>query len=125
MPEFEIQLRDVIMYGYHGVLPEENKLGNQYRLNVRLHIDASAFDPDRCDLSSTVSYAEVFDIVAAEMRKPTALLEAVALRIAGRIRARWPHASDTPYVKSVEIEIVKIVPPIPGMIGEAGVKYSF
>ncbi|MDE6342882.1 MAG: dihydroneopterin aldolase [Muribaculaceae bacterium] len=125
MPEFEIQLRDVLLYGYHGVLPEENKLGNQYRLNVRLHVDASAFDPDRCDLSSTISYAEVYDIVAAEMRNRAALLESVAVRIAGRIRARWPHTSDAPYVKSGEIEIVKLVPPIPGMIGEAGVKYSF
>ncbi len=125
MPEFEIQLRDVLMYGCHGVMPEENRLGNQYRLNVRLHIDASAFDPDRSDLSSTISYAEVYDIVACEMSKPTPLLETLAMRMAGRICDRWPRSVGNPCVKSGEIEIVKLVPPIPGMIGEAGIRYSF
>lgn len=125
MPEFEIQLRDVLMYGCHGVLPEERRLGNKYRINVRLHVDASSFDPARDDLSATVSYADVFDIVKSEMEKPAKLLETVAVRIAQAIHGKWPVAYGIPVVKSGEIEIVKVVPPISGMIGEAGVRYSF
>lgn len=118
-PEFEIQLRDVALYAYHGILPEERRLGNQYRVNVRLKVDAQAFDPDADDLSSTVSYADVFEIVKEKMSVPSNLLESVAIRIADSVKSRWP------LVKCGEVEIVKIVPPVSGMIGEAGVKYIF
>ena len=119
MPEFEVQLRDVMLFGRHGVLPEECQLGNQYRINVRLRIDASSFDPEADDISSTISYAEVFQILCSVMLQRAALLETVAVRFGREVRRRWPH------VKDGEIEIVKIVPPIPNLIGEAGVRYLF
>lgn len=117
MPEFEIQLRDVMIYAQHGVMPEERVLGNQYRVNVRLCIDAESFVED--DLSKTVSYADVFDVLKMTMGIPAALLETVVVRFAKEVKRRWPM------IKHGEIEIVKTVPPIPGMIGEAGVKYLF
>lgn len=119
MPDFEIQLRDVMIYASHGVMPEEGVVGNQYRVNVRLRLDASLFDPDKDDLSSTISYAEVFDILCRVMSIRVALLETVAVKFANEVRSRWP------YVKNGWIEIVKTVPPIPKMIGEAGVRYDF
>lgn len=119
MPEFEIQLRDVMLYASHGVMPEEHVTGNQYRVNVRLRIDASAFDSESDDLASTVSYADVFCILESVMSRRSALLETVAVRFADEILDRWPC------VKKGWIEIVKTVPPIPGMIGEAGIRYEF
>lgn len=119
MPEFEIQLRDVMLFGRHGVLPEERKLGNQYRINVRLHIDASSFNDVVDDLASTISYADVFEILKREMDRPAALLESVAIRFSKEVLHRWPD------IKRGEVEIVKTVPPIPGMVGQAGVKYLF
>lgn len=117
--EFEIQLRDVMLFARHGVLPEERTLGNQYRINVSLRIDASAFDAEADDLDSTVSYAEVFDLLVKTMSSPAALLESVAVNFANRVRHRWS------IIKSGEIEIVKTVPPIPEFIGEAAVIYRF
>lgn len=117
--EFEISLRDVMLYARHGVMPEETVVGNQYRVNVRLRIDASGFDDNADSLESTVSYAEVYDILQDAMSRPAALLETVAVKFAKRVLHKWPA------VKSGEIEIVKTVPPIPGMIGEAGVCYRF
>lgn len=117
--EFEIQLRDVMFYARHGVLPEERTLGNQYRVNVRLRIDASNFDEEADDLHATISYAEVFDILDEAMSRPSSLLESVAVRFAKKVTGRWGN------IKSGEIEIVKTVPPIPGMIGEAGIAYKF
>lgn len=117
--EFEIQLRDVMMYGRHGVMQEEGILGNQYRINVRLHIDAANFDGEADDLSNTISYAEIYEILQYEMSKPAALLETVAVRFAKKVSEKWQ------ILKSGEIEIVKTVPPIPGMIGEAGISYRF
>ncbi len=119
MPEFEIQLRDVMLFGRHGVLPQERVLGNQYRINVRLHIDASSFDENADTLSSTISYADVFEILKDEMDRPAALLESVAVRFSKKVLRRWPH------IKRGSIELVKTVPPISDMVGEAGVKYEF
>ncbi|MDE7096031.1 MAG: dihydroneopterin aldolase [Muribaculaceae bacterium] len=119
MPEFEIQLRDIMLYGRHGVLPEERITGNQYRINVRLHIDASGYDEFNDDLATTVSYADVYEILKQIMSVPSALLETVAVRFGKAVVTQWHN------VKSGEIEIVKNVPPISDMIGEAGVKYSF
>lgn len=117
--EFQIQLRDVLLFARHGVLPEETALGNQYRVNVRLSVDASAFDAEADDIDATVSYADVYDMLLEVMNRPTALLESVAVKFAHSVLKRWP------IVKSGEIEIVKTVPPIPGLIGEAAVSYRF
>lgn len=117
--EFEIQLRDVLIFARHGVLPEETSLGNQYRVNVRLHIDASDFEIKGGGIDATVSYAEVYEILQRVMAEPEALLETVAVKFAKELRGRWQN------LKSGEIEIVKTVPPIPGMIGEAGIRYIF
>lgn len=117
--EFGIQLRDVMMYSRHGVLPDERTLGNQYRVNIRLRIDASNFDEESDDLNSTISYADVFDILDETMSRPALLLETVAVRFAKKVTDRWKN------IKSGEIEIVKTVPPIPGLIGEAAVSYKF
>ncbi len=54
-----------------------------------------------------------------EMSKRAALLETVAVRFAKEVRLRWP------FIKRGSIEIVKTVPPIPKMIGQAGIKYDF
>lgn len=117
--EFEIRLHNVMMYANHGVLPEERVLGNQYRICIRLRISADGFEEDCEDLSQTISYAEVYQILEQVMRQPCALLETVSVRFAKRALNRWPN------IKSGEIEIFKVVPPIPGMIGEAGISYAF
>lgn len=116
---FEIQLRDVLIQANHGVLPEERVCGNQYRVNVRIKVGADVVDYDSDNISNTVSYADVYDLLSEVMSHPVCLLESVAAKFASEVRKRWP------FVKSGDIEIVKVVPPIPGMIGEAGVKYEF
>ncbi len=119
MPEFEIQLRDVMLYATHGVMAEESVTGNQYCVNARLCIDAADFDAEKDDLGATISYAEVYEVLKEEMSRRAALLETVAVRFAAEAKNRWP------FIKHGFIEIVKTVPPIPNMIGQAGIKYEF
>ena len=78
----EILLRDLRFYAHHGVLPQERTVGGHFTLNLTLRLsDAmSALFDDQ--LEGTVSYAEVYEVAAREMRKPSALLEHVAARIA-------------------------------------------
>lgn len=119
MTEFEIQLRDVTIFACHGVLPEERELGNQYRVNVRLRINADWYDLNVDDISATISYADVFTILKQVMDRPRRLLESVAKDFELRCHEKWS------IINGGEIEIVKIVPPISDMIGQAGVRYIF
>lgn len=117
--EFEIQLRDVLLYARHGVMPEERCLGNQYRINVSLRIDATHYDDKSDDLSSTISYADVYELLVEIMSRPKSLLESVAVGFVKEAKRRWPS------IKSGSIDIVKTTPPIAEFIGEAGINYSF
>ena len=47
------------------------------------------------------------------------LLETKAMAVAGRLRARWPQ------ILKGSVKIVKISPPIAGIVGSAGVEYEF
>lgn len=54
------------------VLPQENKVGAEYTLNLRLKTDFSqASQTD--DLNYTINYAEVFKAVKEEMKIPSAV----------------------------------------------------
>lgn len=78
----EILLHDLRFYAHHGVLPQERTVGGHFTLNLTLRLSdaTSALFDDQ--LEGTVSYAEVYEVAAREMRKPSALLEHVAARIA-------------------------------------------
>ena len=70
-----IHLKGLKFFAFHGVLPQENKVGAEYTLNLRLKTDFSrASQTD--DLNYTINYAEVFEAVKEEMKIPSQLLEA-------------------------------------------------
>ena len=63
----KILLENLKIYAYHGVLPEENIIGTYYILNVELHADLwKATETD--DLNDTISYADINDLIHAEMK---------------------------------------------------------
>ena len=98
--EMYIRLNGLKIFAYHGVLPQENKVGAEYTINLRLKTDfAHAAETDR--LEGTVSYAEVFQAVKDEMKIPSKLLEHAARRIAERI------LKDFPTVMEVKISLYK------------------
>ena len=116
--EFEICLKDLRFYAYHGVFEEERKTGNEFKINLSVFISYNEkIDSD--DLASTVSYADLYEIINEEMQIPRSLLENLALRIVKRV------TKDFPMVKRGRIEIEKVHPPIPGMLGSAFVALNF
>lgn len=120
--EFEICLNRVHFYGYHGVLEEENRLGNEFIVDLRVDIETCGYFEDESfedNIESTVSYLDLYRILEDEMKVPRKLLESVAYHVAKRIK------SDYPEVKRGEIRIEKKRPPIAGMIGSASVSLKF
>lgn len=103
-----IHLNKMEFYGYHGVFPEETKLGQRFRLTVSMAVDLKkAGETD--ELEYTVHYGEVFEtcrrIVEGEPKK---LVEAVAEEVAKAV------LTDFPLVNGVRIQLIKPDPPIPG-----------
>lgn len=114
-----ILLRDLLFYGYHGVNPEEQKLGQRFRVDLTLWAAlAAAAQSD--DLADTISYAWVYDQVRACMEGPPyRLLERLAGAIGQAVLAE-------PRVAAVRVRILKLDPPIPHMAtGTAGVALTF
>lgn len=114
-----IHLKDMQFFGFHGVLPEETKLGQRFRANVSIAVDMTkAGETD--ELQYTVNYAEVYvltrDIVEG---KPFKLIEALVEEIATRILSTYPEL-----VKGVRIELIKPDPPIQGYYREVSVEIT-
>lgn len=116
--EYEITLADLRFHAFHGVMPQETKVGNEFVVTVSVRIPYSADILDD-DLDATISYADIYEIVEEEMKKPKKLLETVAALISKRILAHWSQVS------SGEITICKSTPPISGITGNAEVRLFF
>lgn len=104
-----IHVNEMAFYGYHGALPEENKLGQRFRVTVSLAVDLrEAGETD--ELSKTVNYAEVYMLCEEIVEGPSVkLIETVAERIATRILETYQSQ-----VKGVRVQLIKPDPPIAG-----------
>ena len=116
--EYSISLEDLRFYAYHGVYEEEKKNGNKFTVNLTVNLPFNEIMSSD-ELSSTVSYADLFEIVKEEMGKPRNLMESVAIDILKRIK------KDFPMITSGFIKIEKEQPPIPGMMGKASISLKF
>lgn len=110
-----IFLKDLRFYAYHGVAPQETAIGNEFTVSLRLKTDIfRAAETD--DVEDTVSYADVYEAVKAEMEIPSRLLEHVCGRIVKRLFC------DFPAIEEIEIALSKRNPPMGADIASAGVE---
>ncbi|MBI4212894.1 MAG: dihydroneopterin aldolase [Chloroflexi bacterium] len=87
-----IRLNDIVLYGYHGVLPEEQKLGQRFIVNVEISVDLRKVG-ESDDLTQTVDYAEILELIKAIVAGPPQhLIESVAERIAAAVLEQFPLA---------------------------------
>jgi 7,8-dihydroneopterin aldolase/epimerase/oxygenase len=95
-------------YGYHGVFPEENRLGQRFIVDLAVSLDLKkAGETDNLEYS--VNYGELFQVCQRIVEgKPYKLVEAVAENIAGAILNEFPLITD------VKVKMIKPDPPIPG-----------
>lgn len=110
-----IYIKELRVRAYHGCLEQERTVGNDYVINLQVAYpwhDAAEGD----DLTKTLNYATLADIIRQEMAVPASLIETVAQRTAQRI------LSLTANVQSVDLEITKIAPPMSCDCHGAGVK---
>ena len=101
-----IKIRDLEIYGHHGVMKEENVLGQKFLVSLALYTDTRAAG-ESDNLADSVNYGEVSYLVKEQMEKETyRLIEAAAEQLAKKILLKFP------LVKKVEVEIKKPWAPI-------------
>ena len=107
MPD-KIYINKMAFYGYHGVFPEENKLGQRFFVDAVLECDLR--DAGKTDqLSKTINYAEIYEAIKAIVEgKPFQLVEAVAEKIATELLMKFPM------IEKCHIKVTKPDPPIQG-----------
>lgn len=111
-----IILRDLGFYGYHGVFAEEAKLGQRFFIDLELGADLTG-PATTDDLSTGISYADIYDVVKAAFETPRMkLLEAVAQNIVDAIFAHFEGVS------WVVIRLRKPEAPIAMVRGEAAIE---
>src|SRR5690606_11759152 len=96
-----IHLNEMEFYGYHGVFPEETKLGQRFRLTLSLAVDLKkAGETD--GLEHTVHYGEVYSVCQSVIEgNPKKLLEAVAESLSAEILSTFS------LVKGIRIQLIK------------------
>jgi 7,8-dihydroneopterin aldolase/epimerase/oxygenase len=104
----KIFVNQMEFYGYHGVFPEENRLGQ--RFVVDLEVELNLADAGRTDnLDYSVNYGELYKVCKEVVEgKPYKLVEAIAENIASQILNRFSE------IQFCTIKVYKPDPPIPG-----------
>jgi 7,8-dihydroneopterin aldolase/epimerase/oxygenase len=72
----KVALEGIRFYAYHGFYPEEQKIGNEFFIDLETEMTVEENLSD--ELSKTVNYERLFEIVSKEMQTPRKLLETVA-----------------------------------------------
>ncbi len=102
-----ISLEGLEFFAYHGVFPEENKIGNKYRIDITLTLDlshAAASDA----LENTVDYGKLYKLIEENMKRSSKLLEHIGGRIVRETFATFEE------VDRVAVSVYKFNPPIGG-----------
>ena len=113
-----IFLRNVRFYAFHGVMPQERKVGGEFLVDLSVGYPIEeAMQSDKVE--DTLNYAELYQLVKKEMDTPSQLLEHVAGRITRKISEQFPQ------VTSIDLKITKKNPPMGADCDGAGVEVRF
>ncbi len=95
-------------YGYHGVFPEENKLGQRFKVDLTVELDLKkAGESD--NLEHSVNYGKLFELCRQIVEERTyKLVESIAENIVANILEQYGS------VMRCTVKVIKPDPPIPG-----------
>ncbi|MEI7560944.1 MAG: dihydroneopterin aldolase [Actinomycetes bacterium] len=101
----QILITGISAKGFHGVLPEEQKNGQIFIVDLELNMKLTGL---KDKLSKTVNYAEVATLVEKEITgDPVQLIESLAERIGKLVLMKFSK------IKSVRVIVHKPSAPIP------------
>jgi len=105
----QISLENISFYAYHGCFEEEQRVGNDFLVSLAMKVNTTAAAQSD-DLSQTVNYQEVFEVVKQQMEITSKLLEHVTQRIIDAVLQRFPA------IDEITVSVSKINPPLGGQV---------
>lgn len=109
----EIRLTGLQFHGFHGLYEEEKKLGGDFEVNLSVRFEPVSLAV--IDISETIDYSVLYQLVKEVMSIPTPLIETLIIMMAKRIFETFEVA------REAEIAVSKLNPPIIAFQGNATV----
>ncbi|MFC2948852.1 dihydroneopterin aldolase [Virgibacillus sediminis] len=104
----KIILNKMRFYGFHGLFPEENKLGQRFDVDAELFLDLKRAGKTD-NMENSINYGEVYERIGALVEgEAVNLIETLAERIADEL------LGDFPLLAACRVKVIKPDPPIPG-----------
>ena len=110
MSVYTIRMKNCAFFARHGVMDEEETLGQRFYVDAELVVDGgNALDEDSID--KTVDYGTAFVTIEKIITgKRRYLIEALALEVAKALCARFPQ------ILKADITVRKPNAPVPGVL---------
>ena len=112
-----IKLEGMEFFAYHGCFEEEQIIGTKFRidLNIEANVDEAA---ETDDLSKTINYLSVYQMVKKQMELKSRLLENVGKRILDELYNQFPG------IIKAEVKVSKLNPPLGGKLDSVSLTLS-
>lgn len=111
-----VALKDVKIFAYHGFYPQEQILGSHFVIDLEVEFIPENFSDQ---LSSTVNYEELNNIILSEMKHTQQLLETVLSRILTKVVEKYA------FISTAIVSIKKLDPLMQGQVGHSFVKLNY
>jgi dihydroneopterin aldolase len=111
----QVILKDLSLFGYHGVHPLEKKVGTPFSMNITIDL---AVNHQIISIEDTLDYAKVYETVKREFNQVEDLLEILLERIISAIQQLSNQ------ITVIDITLEKLNAPITGFKGKVGVRIT-
>ncbi len=109
-----ISLENMEFFAYHGHFEEEQVIGTRFLVNLQFEADTEEAEISD-DLSKTINYQTVYQMVKKEMETKSKIMEHVALRILTTVCEAFPS------ITWAKVKVSKINPPVGGKLDQVSV----
>ncbi len=113
----KIIVEGIKLYAYHGCLVEEGKIGANYVVDVIMETDFTEAALND-DLSKTIDYVIVYDIVKKQMAVRSKLIEQVGKRIVDELKSTLIG------LQKVTVKVTKFNPPMNGNVEKVSIEIT-
>jgi dihydroneopterin aldolase len=109
-----ILVEGISVYAYHGCLEEEGRIGCSYLVDVTMETDFSEAAKND-DLSQTIDYVTVYNIVRSQMAVRSKLIEHAGQRIVDELKKELKG------LHSLKVKVTKLNPPMNGNVEKVSI----
>lgn len=113
--QYTINLERMEFRAYHGCYELERVVGNRFSVDMQITTQLGDLH-ETDDVTQSVNYLTVYEIVAEQMKVTRHTIEAVAAQIIEAVRGEFPE------IIEIRCRVSKIAPPLGGKVERVSVE---